>query len=201
MVFIPIKGIITDFSGVMVEDGLQKLLRAYAEAYGMPPEHIQAVNRKYLFPFQLAEMTEKEYWQGLLGELGMEAEIPNAPERLREAHAPVAPMFDLLRGYKGKKRTGLLTNNTREWMEYFERRFRLKGIFDVIVSSYECGYRKPDPRIYHIALDKLGTPDYSTVVIDDQRQNLGLDELSGIPTILHISPEDTRHSLERLEGQ
>ena len=43
----PIKGIIADFSGVMVEDGLQKLLRAYAETYDVPIDRVQEVNRNY----------------------------------------------------------------------------------------------------------------------------------------------------------
>ena len=44
----------------------------------------------------------------------------------------------------------------------------ISGLSDATVLSCEVGYAKPDARIYHCALDRLGVTADAAVVIDDQ---------------------------------
>jgi putative hydrolase of the HAD superfamily len=44
----------------------------------------------------------------------------------------------------------------------------LTSLFDVVVTSQSCGYAKPDPRILHVALDRIGVrPRHAVYVGDD----------------------------------
>jgi putative hydrolase of the HAD superfamily len=41
------------------------------------------------------------------------------------------------------------------------------GLFDTVVDSHLVGVEKPDPRIFHIALERLGTPAATAVYLGD----------------------------------
>ena len=197
----PIKAFVSDFAGVLAEDGLQKTLGHYAEARGIPIDSVQEANRKYWIPFSLGKISESYYWSRLLGEFGMEGtqvQIKEAQEYLREAHVPYHGMLEFFRSPKGSRKTGLMTNNTREWLDYFYKKFGLSRIFDVVVSSHECGARKPSRKIYEITLERLGTKAEETVFIDDQPQNLEPARQIGMVAVHFESPEQAIAELKRL---
>ena len=56
-------------------------------------------------------------------------------------------------------RTALVTNNIHEFREFWRPMVPLDELFDVVIDSSEVGMRKPDPRIYELALTELGDID------------------------------------------
>jgi epoxide hydrolase-like predicted phosphatase len=85
-------------------------------------------------------------------------------------------------------RTAILTNNVREWGRYWKGSIPLE-LFDVVVDSCEEGIRKPDPRIFRIALDRLGgvAPERA-VFLDDAPGNVAAAAAVGLRAIL-VAPE------------
>ena len=51
----------------------------------------------------------------------------------------------------------MLNNEARELNDYRIDRFTLGAYFDVFLSSCYVGLRKPDPKIFELALDVLST--------------------------------------------
>jgi putative hydrolase of the HAD superfamily len=89
-------------------------------------------------------------------------------------------------------RTALVSNSWRaDDYEGLER-------FDVVVLSQELRIRKPDPRIYEIALERLGLPAHRCVFVDDLGGNLKPAKALGMVTIRHEDPAKTVKELERL---
>lgn len=56
-------------------------------------------------------------------------------------------------------------------------------MFDVVVESSVVGLRKPDPRIYLLACDKLGVRPDQCVFLDDIGVNLKSAQQVGMATI------------------
>lgn len=78
-------------------------------------------------------------------------------------------------------RTAALTNN---WIgDGTDRRDWLGEVFEVVVESALEGLRKPDPRIYQIALERLGVAAIETVFLDDIGRNLKPARELGMLTI------------------
>ena len=50
----------------------------------------------------------------------------------------------------------LVTNNVREGSAGWRSLLPVDELFSVVIDSSEVGMRKPDPRIYHLALERLG---------------------------------------------
>ena len=51
-------------------------------------------------------------------------------------------------------RTAIVTNNIREYGDAWRGQFPLDELFDAVVDSCEEGVRKPDPAIFHTALER-----------------------------------------------
>ena len=71
------------------------------------------------------------------------------------------------------------------------------GVFDVVVESAVEGMRKPDPRIYELALERLGVDPADAVFLDDIGANLKPARAMGMTT---IKVDDSQQALRELEA-
>jgi len=91
-------------------------------------------------------------------------------------------------GYK----TAILSNASHEFLEPVIKRAHLDSVFDKIIISSQFKLVKPDPRIYQIALDKLGVAAKEAIVIDDLATNVIAARELKIKAILYKSAEQLR---------
>jgi epoxide hydrolase-like predicted phosphatase len=99
-------------------------------------------------------------------------------------------------GYK----TALITNNVIEFREFWRPMVPLDELFDVVIDSSEVGMRKPDPRIYHLALDQLGGVDpIRAVFLDDFPGNVEAAQRLGMfGIVVESDPTPALAELDRL---
>jgi epoxide hydrolase-like predicted phosphatase len=99
------------------------------------------------------------------------------------------------RGY----RTALVTNNAHEFRDSWRRLVPADELFQVIVDSSEVGMRKPDPRIFALALERLGGVAPERVLfLDDAASNLAAAAKLGIQGVLVRA--DLRDALAALDA-
>ena len=84
-------------------------------------------------------------------------------------------------------RTAIVTNNVREFGDGWRRMVPVDELFDAIIDSSHAGIRKPDPRIYQLALDALGVEASRTVFLDDAAANVAAAEALGMAGIVVTS--------------
>jgi putative hydrolase of the HAD superfamily len=86
-------------------------------------------------------------------------------------------------------RTAVVTNNIREFSSGWRGLLPVDELFDVVVDSCEEGVRKPDPRIYERALERLGgiAPERA-VFIDDAPGNVAGARALGMQAVL-VAPD------------
>ncbi|MAG30145.1 MAG: hypothetical protein CL908_04525 [Deltaproteobacteria bacterium] len=94
--------------------------------------------------------------------------------------------------------TAIVTNNAKEFRERWVQSVPIDDICHEIVDSSEIGIRKPDPRIFEIALQKLGgvSPERA-LFIDDFQGNLVAAEAMGIRCVL--MEDDYAGALEEIQ--
>lgn len=82
-------------------------------------------------------------------------------------------------------RTALITNNIAEFADGWRKLVPVDEMFDVVVDSSEIGMRKPDLRIFRLALERLGgiAPQHS-VFLDDAPGNIAAANALGMYTVL-----------------
>lgn len=81
--------------------------------------------------------------------------------------------------------TGIITNNVREFGDGWRALIPVDELFDFVVDSSSAGVRKPDPRIFHIALAHLdGANPQSVVFLDDYAANVEAARALGMHALL-----------------
>ncbi len=74
--------------------------------------------------------------------------------------------------------------------------WELARLADVVLISHELGMRKPDPRIYRLAAERLARAPVACVLVDDIASNLPAARELGMRTIHHVDVETTISALE-----
>ena len=81
-------------------------------------------------------------------------------------------------------RIGILTNNVREFREYWWPLMDFQQVFDTVVDSHEVGMRKPNPDIYHLTMNRIGAEPSRTAFLDDLQANVDAANAIGMHGIL-----------------
>jgi len=81
--------------------------------------------------------------------------------------------------------TGIITNNVKEFGDGWRGLVPVDELFHFVVDSSSAGVRKPDPRIFHIALEQLdGMAPREVVFLDDYPANVEAARALGLHAIL-----------------
>ncbi len=84
----------------------------------------------------------------------------------------------------GTLELAILNNESRELNDHRIETFELYSYFDCFLSSCYVGLRKPEPRIYQLALDVLQRDAEEVVFIDDRERNIEAARALGINGIV-----------------
>jgi len=121
----------------------------------------------------------------LLGEMTVHTQVVDHVRTLR------------VEGY----RLGLITNNVREGSATWRAMVPVDELFDVVVDSSEVGMRKPNPAIFHHALELLDVDDPAQAVfLDDSPGNVVGARRAGLHAIHVETPDQALADLGRLLG-
>lgn len=83
-----------------------------------------------------------------------------------------------------KYKFALLSNDVSEWSKYITDFYKLKKYFPIKIVSADVHCRKPDVKIYKIALERLSVPANECIFIDNSVKNLQTATALGMDTIL-----------------
>ena len=96
---------------------------------------------------------------------------------------PVAAMIELVHEVRGRGlKTGILTNNVREWSAWREK--IPIDAFDAVIDSCQVGIRKPEPDIYLLICKKLSLTPSSCLFLDDHPANVEAAVAVGLDALL-----------------
>ncbi len=203
------RAVLFDLGGVVLGSPLHAIRRYEAEL-GLPPD---AINRV------AAETAPDGAWSRLeRGELGMEDFYPAFEvdcleaghricartlfEWMGEESQPRPAMLDAIRTIRHRGlRVAALTNNWASADEAPDDGTRaLRDHFDAFIESCVEGMRKPDPRIYRLACDRLGVAPDESVFLDDIGANLKSARKLGLHTIKVDDPAPALAELSQVLG-
>ena len=203
-----IQAVISDFGGVLTSP-LVDSFAAVQESSGISMRALgtamaaiavrDGVNP--LFELETGRLTEAAFLgaleRELSGQLSREVRLDGFGERWFARLEPNEPLIGLMsslrdRGYK----LAICTNNVREWEQRWRSKLPVDEIFDVVVDSAFVGFRKPEPRIYEITLERLGVPAGAALFIDDLELNCQAASELGMTSVWFRSNEQAIEEIE-----
>ena len=194
-----IKAVLFDFGGVFTNSPFHAV-HAYGEALGLSQEAITDI------VFGSYEHDGDHPWHRLeRGEITLEdaRQQVMARGRVHEVDIDIYDLFARMAGNNGgadskhalvekvreiKSRgypLGIITNNVREFGDGWRGLIPVDELFDFVVDSSDVGVRKPDPRIFQLALDKLdGIAASEALFLDDYSANVDAARQFGFQAML-----------------
>lgn len=210
-----IRAVLFDFGGVILSSPFEAFNRYEAEV-GLPTDTIRRINAtdpdtNAWAHFERGEVGVsgfKELFEAEARALGFDVDAQRVVDSLRGVVRPM--MVEALRRCSQQFKTAMLTNNfkppggesgTEAMVDGDGQPLEeIHALFDEIIESSVVGVRKPEPRFYEIACERLGVDPTECVFLDDLGINLKPARAMGMQTIKVVGPEQALADLETLTG-
>jgi epoxide hydrolase-like predicted phosphatase len=196
-----IRAIIFDLGGVLVRTADFSPRKRLGERFGMSAEALmdlvfglEAGTRA-----QLGQVSVEQHWEHVRQVLGL------APQEVSEFQTAFwsedfldHELVETLRSLHGTYRTALLSNAFSDLRGVVTERLNFADVFDEMIISSEVGMVKPDPRIYHLTLERLGVLPQEAVFVDDMPHNVQAAQALGLHAIQYKNTPQVLVELEAL---
>jgi len=204
-----VEAVISDFGGVLTSPLLGSF-QAFSESSGVSLEQLgQAMvavaaargGVNPLFDLETGRLSESDFLAALGGQLterlGRTIDLGDFGERYFAHLDPNERLIGYMRELRGRGyKLAICTNNVREWEHRWRAMLPVDEIFDVVVDSAYVGFRKPEPRIYELTLERLGVTASRALLIDDIEINCDAARALGMRAVWFQSTEQAIEDTE-----
>lgn len=208
-----IEAVLWDFGGVLTTSPFEAFNRYEAER-GLPRDFIRTINatnpEHNAWALFESSQIDLDAFDRLFAEesAAVGHRVPGR-EVVALLSGDLRPrMVEVLKRCKAAYRVACITNNVKSGQgpgmaatqERAQRMAEVMALFDLVVESSVEGVRKPNPRIYAIACERLGITPERTVFLDDLGINLKPAREMGMRTIKVLNEDQAIDDLRAVTG-
>ena len=209
-----IQAVLWDFGGVFTTSPFEAFAR-FEKARGLPENFIRTINstnpdHNAWARFESSAISVDEFDAAFREEAQAHGYSVAGKDVLELLSGEFRPrMAAALAKCKKHFKVGCITNNMRKAGdgptmaasdERAEQAAKVMALFDMVVESSVEGVRKPQPRIYEIACERLGVAPQHTVFLDDLGINLKPARAMGMTTIKVVTEQQAIRELSDATG-
>ncbi len=190
-----------DVGGVVLSNGWDRATRVRAvEKFGLDPEEFDSRHELVVHAWEMGQIGLDEY---LARTVFYRRRAFTRDEFEAFLYAQSEPHAETIAAVKrlaaaGRWLMATLNNESRELNEFRIRKFELREVFSIFLSSCYLGVRKPDEKIYRLALGITQREPAESVFIDDRDINLEAASRLGMRVVHYRDPEQLMADLARL---
>jgi putative hydrolase of the HAD superfamily len=186
-----IKAIIFDLGGVLFTDGTGKFAKYLEEIYGVAP----ADTRAFLVSeagdkYYKGTITNKDFWDSFKNTLKVDEDAKNLSLRWINSYDLNQETLDLIERLSKECEVYYLSDNVKDRVVVTEEKYDFLKHFKDGIFSCDVGMRKPQPKIYDLALEMTKTKPEETIFIDDKESSLAPARDMGLHTVLFTNAEE-----------
>ena len=146
----------------------------------------------------LGEISESAHWVDVMHGLGLpEEQAPSFSSEFFSGDQLDQALLAFIRSLRPAYRTGLISNAWSGLRGYIVQE-KFEDAFDEMIISAEVGIAKPDPAIFHLALERFGVQPAEAVFVDDFIENIEAARTTGLFAIHFTQPEAAVDELKKL---
>jgi putative hydrolase of the HAD superfamily len=195
-----IKTIIFDLGGVYFTDGTKNAIIRISNNYHLPEEKVKEVLKGELgAQYRTGAITEQQFWQKAKKIWNINASNNNLRQIWLEGYEPIkgtVAIVDRLReaGYE----LTFLSDNVQERVDYLQGKYHFLEKFRAGVFSHIAKIKKPDVKIYMLALENSTSTANECVYIDDKPKFIEPAVKLGMKGIVFLNPAQLEKDLKNL---
>jgi epoxide hydrolase-like predicted phosphatase len=205
----PIRAVMFDIGGILevIPEGgdpatqFPALDEEWDARLGLPSGHVTQCFKAVAADGAFGRCTYEEWYARFRASTGMsQADFDAYMAAFWDTYMgnPNEELIAYFRALRPRYRTAILTNSFVGAREHEEARYGFTSMVDVAIYSHEEGVRKPDPRIYTIASERIGFPPGEIVFLDDRPENIDAARACGFKGVLFTSTSQAIADIEVL---
>ena len=195
-----IKTVIFDLGGVYFTDGTKRAIDIISQRWNLDQSKVADVFKgKIGTAYRESQISHEEFWRQAKETLGIDAPMEELAKIWLNGYVPIDGTVEIIKELKEKGYEILyLSDNVQERIDYIEEKYHFLQYFKSGVFSHIAGVRKPNPKIYQLALEESSNPAENCVYIDDKPNLLEEADKLGMATIAFVNADETRKKLIEL---
>jgi len=196
----PIRAVLFDFGGVLVEEGFREGLYDLARRQGLDPQsvHQAAYDAIYESGYIIGQGTAEDFWRILRGKTGIAGDLDSLVRAIASRFAPRPRMLALVRSLRRQGYITAILSDQTEWLDYLDAQLHLSQDFDKVYNSYHLGKGKRDPSIFDDVVADLGLAPQEVVFVDDDPGNVGRARSRGIKALVFLDEDQCIKEIESI---
>jgi putative hydrolase of the HAD superfamily len=199
-----IEAVIWDLGGVILRTEDRRMRAAWEARLSLPEGELD----KLVFAGEMgrkaalgqAQAEDVWRWVGSRLELGPE-DLERLQDEFWQGDQLDGALVQFIRELRRECRTALLSNAWPGMRQMIESEWGIADCFDDLFISAELGLAKPDPKIYRLALDRLGIPPTRAVFVDDFIENVRAAAALGLRAIQFLSSKQAMQAVNLQLGR
>jgi len=193
-----------DIGGILLSNGWGHESRQQAaDKFGLDYEEVNGLHNFIFNVYEIGSVTLDEYLDTVIFNHPREFTREDFKVFIYEQSVELPHMLQWLKKWKMDCgfRIISINNEGKELNDYRVKKFGLHDCFDAFISSCEVKMRKPDPRIFKLAMGIAQVSPAQCVYFDDRLMFVKTAQDLGIKAYHHTSFESTKHILENLKKE
>jgi putative hydrolase of the HAD superfamily len=195
----PIRTLFWDVGGVLLSNAWDHEERDRAvEKFSLQKADFEARHKEAVATFEEGKITLDQYLDRTVFYQPRKFSKEEFKNYMFSLSKPKPEVLEFARSLAGKYLMAAINNESREMNDYRIKQFGLSQIVDLFVSSCYVGMRKPDEKIYRVALDLIQKAPDECCFIDDRPANIEGAAKVGMRTVLMRDPAQLTKNLQGL---
>lgn len=194
-----IKAIIFDLGGVVFTNGSTRFIEYLDKKSHLNKNQIHSILMGDLGnSYRLGTISKADFWEKFTEQLGLNENPEELEDEWINGYELISETKDLIDGLSKKYKVYFLSDNVKERVERLNKKHNFTDWFEDGIFSHEAGVKKPDLKIYEMALGKTGVKAEETIFIDDREENLPPAQKLGMATVLFTDAGKLKSELSKL---
>lgn len=196
------KTIIFDLGGVYFTDGTKQAIKTISEKYKLNPKKIKEVlNGELGTEYRIGKITANVFWGKAKKYWNITAPSDILTKIWLSGYKPINGTVEIIKRLKNAGHELLfLSDNVKERVEYLSQKYDFLSDFKDGIFSHKAKVKKPNPKIYLLALEKSSHSAKDCIYIDDKPELLEPAAKLGMKVIQFKNPKQLERDLETLKN-
>jgi epoxide hydrolase-like predicted phosphatase len=202
-----IKAVIFDMGSVLIGAEWRIIYKRIAKKLRLSEEKVKKISRPLLDKWNIGKINEREFWKGFEEQLGRKIDCSFTKNLWFRSHInyvrDIRESWKIIAELRAKKvLLAIISNTIPPHVQSHRKTGRISKLRKLGVKffiwSCSVGLRKPNPKIYKIALKKLKLPAKEYIFIDDKLAHIKAAKKLGMIGIHFQTPKKLKKDLIKL---
>jgi len=161
--------ILFDLGKVILPFNIRIATKAFEKECSLPSEEIvrRIMGNSLDWDFETGKISPEEFYEEVKRRTGLNVAYDHFVELWNDIFSENQKVSEVVRRLKEKYLVAIISNTNRLHFDFAYREFPIVQEVGHFILSYQVGVRKPDPKIYQIALERFHVTSQRTVYVDD----------------------------------